>query len=366
MGLVILANKRPYRFFISKASIILSIAISFMCLVFAFILSLEINKIDEIAVPAYANSDGSNIDINILQENLKKKVFFGAFKDIFVVVCSIFGTNLLLSLIIQKKAQNDMYDEFLTEDLLKNKKFLKSMDESKRHFLLQTLEKIEYLKDSQVYSELINSVRNKIIKSDYQYYYVSHKTEIVCYIKPQYIEKSIVKTIEVRSFDKSETIKDFAIAKIALEKINNTPNVEIKELKIDGKTKNVNNCIKYLGSSNTNDSHFVATNYNKCGKYCLSNDITFYNDKSTTIEIVYITRVPLNDKIYTSRLSVPCQEYGFRFRIEDSNTDYKICAQAFGFQEDAETKITNHRNEIIYEMSDWIFSKDGVFVTFDK
>lgn len=371
-----MAKKRPYKFLTSKTSIILSLIIVVISLIFIFFLSLEINNVEEIAVPVSIGideSDGDNFySYQLYQDNLEKKVLLSSLKDVLVVICSILGTNLIVSLIIQKKSQNDMYDEFLTEDLLQNTKFLKSMEKEKRQTLLRSIEKIDYMGCNEIYSELVNNVRNKIINSDYKFYYISNKIDIICNKKSNYIEKEIIKTVEIRSFDKEYTAKDYIITKFALEKINTIKNVEIKKLVINGQTQNVNveneNCdIKFVNMQNDDNVYYDNVNYNEKGQCCLKKEITFYDNETTTIEVTYITRVPVTDKVYTSRLSVPCKRFHFHFRIDDSKTNYKIHAQAFGFQDDAmKNPAGSRKNEVTYEISDWAFPSDGVFVAFYK
>lgn len=118
---------------------------------------------------------------------------------------------------------------------------------------------------------------------------------------------------------------------------------------------------------NKDNVYLANVNYNKKGLCCLKGGIVLYNDKPTKIEITYITRVPLNDKVFTSRLSAPCKNFHFHFRIDDSINNYKIYAQAFGFQDDAmKNPAGSRKNEITYEINDWAFPTDGVFVTFYK
>lgn len=366
-----MTDNRPYKFITNKTSMILSIIIVVLSMIFVLFLNLEINSMEEEVVPALLISDEDR-DTNLysFQDDQNKKIWLSSIKEVLVVLCSILGTNLIVSVIIEKKSQNDLYDEFLTEDLLQNSKFLKSIDKEKRKILLNSLEKIDYIGDNETYSELVNNVREKIISSDYKYYFLSNKTDIDCKITTKYIEKEIIKSVEIRSFEDSYTDENYIITKIASQKIENEPNIEIKKIVINGTTQNINNEIEYIDTTANDDAYNVYydnINYTIRGHYRLRNKITFYNNRTTTIQFNYITRVPLTDKVYSSRLSVPCKNYHFRFKIDNFNTNYKINAQAFGFQDDAmKNPAGSRKNEVTYEINDWLFPYDGVFVTFYK
>lgn len=359
-----LANKRPYKFGFRLDSMGLSIIITILATLLTFLLIFEINEIDEIAIPAYANSDESNINMSALQENSSKKFWLSIFKDICTVAVSILGTNLLLNLIIQKNSQNNLYDEFIIE-LLQNKDFLGSIPEDKRKILFKNIEEMDFLGENKIYTELINNVREKIVKSHYPFYYVSNNIDIICTLKPDCIEKDIIKTIEICSFEKSKKIEQYKISKFTLESLNEEKPVEIKKITINGKSKDINRCVEYTNSENEDNVYFANVNYNTQVLCCLKDEITVYNDKPTKIEINYITRVPLNDKVYIYRLTDPCKKFHFHYRIKDSNKKYKIHAQAFGFQDNAMKNPAGSReNEITYDIGDWAFPTDGVFVAF--
>lgn len=369
-----MTNKRPYRFITNKISIILSIIIVVLSTILILFLNVEIKSIEEESVPTLLINDETK-DTNLYslqnnQDDINKKIWLSSIKEVLVVLCSIFGTNLIVSVIVEKKSQNDLYDEFLTEDLLQNPKFLKSIDKEKRKILLNSLERIDYMGENETYSELVNNVREKIINSDYKYYFISSKIDITCKICSKYIEKEIIKFVEVRSFNESYTDTNFIITKIASQKINNKQNVEIKKLFINNIPQDIENDIEYFDTTSKDDAYDVYydnINYTRRGYYRFKKPITFYNNNTTTIQIVFVTRVPLTDKVYSARLSVPCKEYHFRFKIDDSSTNYKINAQAFGFQEDAmKNPAGSQKNEISYEIKDWLFPSDGVFVTFYK
>lgn len=373
MGYKHMANNRPYKFTTNKTSIILSIIIVVISIFFIFFLNVEIKNIEEEAVPVSLITDENNSNLYFSQnnqDNINKKVWLSSIKEVFVVLCSILGTNLIVSVIIEKKSQNDLYDEFITEDLLQNPKFLKSIDKEKRKTLLNSLEKIDYMGENKPYSELVNNVREKIINSDYKYYFLSSKTDIICKICPKYIEKEIIKIVEIKSFNDSYTDENYIITKIASQKIANKQSIEIKKLVINDFSQDINNDIEYIDTTTKDDAYNIYydnINYTIRGHYRLKKPITFYNNITTTIQINYVTRVPLTDKVYSARLSVPCKEYHFRFKIDDSTANYKINAQAFGFQDDAmKNPAGSRKNEVSYEMNDWIFPSDGVFITFYK
>lgn len=364
-------NKRPYKFTTNTVSMILSVIIVVLSMLFILFLNVEIKSMENEAVPAISTNtnEDNSYSFQNTQYDINKKIWLSSIKEVLVVICSIFGTNLIVSVIIEKKSQNDLYDEFITEDLLQNFKFLKTIDKEKRKTLLNSLEKIDYMGENETYSELVNNVREKIINSDYKYYFVSNNIVITCTIKSNYIEKNIIRTVEIRSFDDSYTDKNYIITKIASKKIEGIQNIEIKELIINDVSKDITKDIEYVDttSEGTYNVYYDNIDYTVRAYYRLKDNITFYNNRSTTIRVTYVTRVPATDIVYSSRLIVPCKKFRFRFKIDDSTINYKINAQAFGFQEDAMKNPTGSlKNEVTYEINDWIFPSDGVFVTFYK
>lgn len=341
---------------------VLSILISIISLLFIIVLSFKINSIEESVIPVSSNTD--NLILHPIKEN--NKVILSTLKDVCVVICSIFGANFLLSLLIQKKSQNDLYDEFITEDLLQNKKFIKSMPEDKRKILLKYIEEIDFLGENKIYSELINNVREKIVNYEYFYYFEKNNTHVVCNILSDCIEKKITKTIEVKSFDEDVTFEEFPLAQSTLEPIDGRDSIKITNLKINDKPQNVDDVVGYKKEDSDNVYH-KNINYKKRVVGFYKDDMIFYRDKITKIEVVYTTYVPLHDRVYTSRLSAPCKKYDFRFRINDSTKQYRLYSQAFGFQEDAtKTPAGCQPNEIAYNINDWTFPADGVFITFGE
>lgn len=277
-----------------------------------------------------------------------------------------FWYKFIVKYIIQSKSQNDIYDEFISEDLLQNRKFLQSIGEEKRKLLLRSIEKIDFLGENEVYSELIDNVRDKIVGCQYQIYFTVHNTDIVCSISQGFIEKEIIRTMEIKSFGNNVTFEGFPIAQSTFEVIDGIKGIEIQRLSINGEEKDLINDLKY-SEKDSNKTYHKNISYNKMAGYYLKDDITFTHDKPTRIEVTYITRVPLSDTVYTSRLSAPCKKYDFRFRINDSNKKYKLYAQAFGFQENAAKNPASSRvNEVTYVMDTWTFPTDGVFISFSE
>ena len=367
--MITLANKRPYKFFSNKISIIFSSIISAISLIAIIFLSFEINSLESIAIPVNASGNVSGDDSDsyvssTTSEDAKKIIILRTIKDVAIVILSILGTNLMLSLIIQIKSQNDIYDEFITEDLLQNRKFLESMSPEKRKIILKNIEKIDYMADNEVYSDLINTVRDKISKSNYEYYFTFQNTNILCNITNEYIEKEIIRTMKIKSFDKPKTISNFILTKSSSEPINGVKGIEITKLVINGE-KQSDKSYEYQEEDN-NNVYLKNSQYNKVLKYVLKNDITFYHNKETNIEITYITRVPINDMAYTSRLSVPCKHYEFHFRINGSKK-YKLYSRAYGFQDDASnTPAGSRQNEVNFKIENWSFPTDGVFISFNE
>ncbi len=87
--------------------------------------------------------------------------------------------------------------------------------------------------------------------------------------------------------------------------------------------------------------------------------------EDTHLVYKYVTRVPLHDKNYTSRLQFPAKKYRFDFAINDSD-EHLIFSQAFGFKDDASnTKPIPAKNTVHYEFENWLFERDGVAISFE-
>ena len=304
-----------------------------------------------------------NADVN----NLNKKTFFQTLGDISLIIFSCTGVSFLAGMLIEKNSKNDLYNDILTEDLLTNETFVNSIDKEKQIILLSTLEKINYFDQNDVFPKMLTSIRNKIHDFDNDYYFTYQAIDVNCSIKSDCIEKNIIRTFKLRSYENTCCISDYMIGKCDSTKFTDgKKNYELLSLKINGETiKICEENVKFVAEK-IDDLYQRNCNFTINSKYILKMPLELRNNADTVIEIRYITRVPKEDKSYSVRVSKACKKFVFEFNIVNQEP-YNIYSQAYGFYDNAtETNAGARENRIKYEFNDWIFPKDGVIVNFSE
>lgn len=290
------------------------------------------------------------------------------FKEVALVLFSAFGFNLIVGIFVKKKDNNDLYKQFISEDLLCDKEFIATLPDSVISKIQNAYDSLNYPVESQAYKDMCISASKKINEKKYEYYYKQMAVNIDCEMQSDCIIKNISKTIEIMPFKKTYKIKNFTIAStISNNVLSDEKTLEIEKVTIDNRTIDVNKDLNFHIKDVVN-KHQKRSNFNKELKYSLKKPIELTSQKSTKVQIDYVTRTSLNDKTYFGHLVTPCKKFDFEFSFKPSQNDkYTLYSKAFGFLENAdETPISNDRYIVKYNFSNWCYLHNGVAIFIDK
>ena len=306
------------------------------------------------------------------EAELNKLILYRTISDCLVVIVSILGTNLLLSVFIERKNKNNMVTEFLVNEMLASESVYSNLSNENQETILKNLELHKNFDNNLVLYEMHNYV-NKKLKSDLKDYYFTECEYVVEVVaKESYFEKVITHTIELKPYKSNKTISNFTLGIINFKNIDGVSNYEIKDVLIDGKS------IKIEYDSNgmfTNRSDIQAktvpnknkldnkNGYNTTVRYYLKQKLHCKNDKPIKIVSNYVTRCPLDDINTTFRASVPSKKFSVNYTIAPEDK-YELHGNAFGFIDASTSFPNNHKPNVIrFGFNNWIFTDDGVSIT---
>lgn len=305
--------------------------------------------------------------LNIYEEQLKitpkyNLVALKTIKDIFVVISSIFGTNLLLSILIDIRSKNQIVTDIIENDVISSPEFYNKMDDEKKIKMLNALEKHLYYKNMNV-QEIFNEIRKKLNNKIKDYYYESCKYIVSCCIYDTYIEKEIIREVTIKSYDKKYQAKEFCIGRFSSKEVDGKKSYELKSLKINDEQTDLDNDIELvpceiLGLEEQNE-------YNISYRIIYKKPIMFYNDNdhNTTLVVKCLTRTTIDDKCSTFRVAKPCKNFALDYTLQQQ-TKHRLTVDAFGFLDDAKKSLNNNsKNNVHITFDNWIFENDGVVVT---
>lgn len=352
----ILNNKK---FKLNKKTLVVDILFAVvLCVVYA-VLYYYVNNLS-VAVSSSETSIG--ID---LQNKIK---MIEAIKDIVLIVLSLFISSLLASL-LEINGKNDFTNDLIVNDVLSSPELLNMMTEENRIKILKNVECSYYFNGNDRLEDMFSEVKNTLIKkSDEQNVFFDNcEVEIRCKIKDNYIEKRIIKTVDIKSYNEKFDLKRYPLVGCTICKdINYTP-LELKTVKVNGRDYS-----EQKGEIKREESQPEVldrkSGYDSQVNYVLEKTIKVSDKKSTKIRIEYLTRVPLNDLIYTFRVKYPCKNFRLSFYLE-SQDEYFLKTIAFGFADDATDKelgFENDKKSVKISFDNWIFPFDGVAVFISK
>lgn len=298
----------------------------------------------------------------------KQYSWFCVTKDAMTVIVSVLGINLLLSLCIEKEAKNSTLQEIFTEEILSSEKFYDLFDSNEKSKIISAVESNYYGGKNPSYLEMRQSINEKLLEyNNTNENYIVKKCEfsIDCSVYEDYIEKSVVKKIKVCP-SKGKKINNFSILKVTSEEIKNKNAVELKYIKVNGDTLSSKDYCMVKDDNRSEADKRLG--YNKSSIIKLNESLKFESPtKEKTIEIKYITRVPISDLSYVCRMKMPCESFSLDFEIINSDC-YKVNAYAFGFIDDGKNSVNqdNKKNKIKITFDDWIFPGDGVAIALQK
>lgn len=287
--------------------------------------------------------------------------------EITLVMFSLAVSSLLSTVLIEKRNSNKIVEEVFVDDFFTSEKFLELLSEEDKKKVILELEKQCGFDGCRQKSEMYLAVKeklNKPVKNNENLFYEKYHIDIKCEIKGDYIEKTIVRSVKIKSLDKRLDLKDYVLLSISSKEISGYIPVEITELKIEDKSIDLKN----IKQRNLKESSPIdeKRGYSEITEFYYEPKINFSNKKAVSVDMEYITRCPVNDLLYTVRMPYPCKNFNFAFNVK--NDDYVVNPSAFGFIDDGNSTPNrkNDRKTISINFNDWIFPLDGVCVHLEK
>lgn len=320
------------------------------------IILLIVSSVAYVLCTYYLNNFGLNASSEYIIDKIAK---LQTLKDILLVIISVCGANLLLSLIIETKSKNSLVTEIMLNDVISSPDFYQKMDDDKKIKMFNALEEHLYFKYN-INHIMFKNMRDKIINMVCDYYYESCSYIVTCSVYDTYIEKEITKKVSLKSYDKKYTIKDFSIGSCSSKKIDGLDPYNLISFEINGEEIDLN---KYMAKKSIKVSNLNKQNeYNVNMEYIYNKPLIIKNNEETILTVKCKTRTAIDDKSSTFRVIKPCKKFSLVYSITQ-NEKYRIGVDAFGFLDDADGSANNtsHSN-INITFNDWIFEYDGVVV----
>lgn len=337
-------NKILKKFVVKQGVIVLSGMLTIICLCVYFYISYELNI--------------ETINANSLQINV---ALLSTIKDVLVVLISILGTNLLIGLLVDVSSKNNLVTHIMENDIISDPYFYTLMEvEQKEKMLNGLIENIYF--DNKDTKKMFYNILDKLKCSIDEYYFDKCEYIVSCNIYDNYIEKTITKKVEIKSFDENIIIKDFGLGSFASRKVAGLNTFELISVEVNGEKmdatsediKLVNRKLSNLDEQNKYDSY---------GGYIYGKNLHINNSIGTKISVSCVTRTSKDDITTTFRVTKPCRNFALIYSIKQ-HEKYRIAVDAFGFLDDADDS-TNNRSDsnINIKFDDWIFENDGVVVS---
>lgn len=313
-------------------------------------------------------NEEDNTDFNkSWSDGLERISIISYAKEMCAIAFSIILSSFATLFIVEKRNKNDIYsiaiEDFL--DTTNCKIDLSDLDNTK--FSVS-----KTLSEYKLPNGMIDEVIKKIGGSSLTHYYESCSITVNCYIRNDYIEKVITKTIYLKSYQdiyefKKETNpfvlvefespdfeplsrkKALSIQEVIIEKeVTSSPLIKTKEIKTSHR--------------DLNDALNKKKNYIKNHKAILKQSLEISNKYQTKLSYTYKTKVPISDKSFVFRLPCACKKFSLSFILNDDSDIYRLFGEAYGFCEDGQIANDDNRKQINFEFEDWAFDKDGVAI----
>lgn len=336
-------NKNTSKYSINKKLLILIIALSILFLIL-YIGSVVLMSIDDFKAQT-----------TILY-------VLTIIRDVSIIFFTIFGGTVISILVFEKKSKNAEYIDNMVEDVILCKGFVETLSNKNKKILAMKATGI----DNTFQMKMINDIKDKLFEKNPKFYFSESEVEVCCEIKDAYIEKTIIKTVKLKSYAPICRINEFLLLQNTCKKIDGKPNLEIDYVYVDDKLLSKKE-IKIEETPVDKKEHVLINNGYETHFKCLYNKSIHLNNKQDTkISIKYITRVNKDDHQYTCRVSEHCKKFKLSFQINSADK-YDIFGNGFGFMESADQSPNIKGTNIFYiSFSDWIFKKDGVSIYFTK
>ena len=287
-------------------------------------------------------------------------------KDVFLVIFTISGTNLLVSAIIEVNSQNKLISDFFTTDIVTSPVFYKNIDSEERKKMLGTLELLDNCREKKQLYEMYNSIKAKMYNHiDDEYYFEKSDFNVRAIEEQEYIRKNTTKTVYVKSYKPTCSVKGFNLANIVCDNIpdcldNSKLKVTIGDKGYDFKSleiKPLDSRLSRLQEKN-GYSKIIEINFKK--------PVVLNSKTPVKISLYYELLSYKTDLVSTYRTKHPCKAFSVMFSIKPADK-YKLKGHAFGFHERAgDSTNPEDDNVITMGFDDWIFTDDGICITMIK
>lgn len=336
------------KFIIKRSTFVLLIILTVLCFLFCIVCSYYLNAQTNI------EAESSNAILGINDTSLK------TIKDILIILTTILGTNLFMSLLIDVRSKNQIVTDIIENDVISSPEFYEKMSEENKFKMCNALEENLYYKYGKE-QQIFNEIRQKLKKNIDSYYYESCEYVVTCNIYDTYIEKQITRKVSIKSFDSKYTIKDFPISNYSTKSIDGVEAFKLESFKINDEKINLKN---YVGTTHYNEVANLdeQNEYDISSRYIYQKPLDIYSDKETIITVKCVSRTSIDDKGATFRVAKPCKHFSLIYTLQQSDK-YRLAVHAFGFLDDAKDSANNNsKSNINITFNNWIFENDGVVV----
>ena len=331
--------KRTKRYKINKGSVLILVLLSIVCLICYSLLSWHI---------VY--------DKQITNETIAK---YETAKSVLVIVISTIGVNLLSGLLIEVRTKNNYLQEIMTDDVVGSPAFYDNMSDEVREKMYEALEASMFSKNK-MSSQIYRHVREKLNEEDDTYYYTKCSYSVTCTVYDNYIEKAVTRTTHIRSYEDRITLEDYNVIGYSSKKINGMDSFQKDSLCINGKKIPDSDCEERPRKEEKN--LYVQNEYNYSIDYVYKKKLEITSEKDTIIDMKYVTRTSIDDKMSTFRVARPCKEFKLYYTV-NQHDKFRLVGSAYGFLDNADDSNNNSStSNLTIEFSDWIFKHDGATV----
>ena len=298
----------------SKGTIVFSVVLTVLSFVCAFLCSCYLNSETVLASQGQGTVTKTYYLIKILN-------------DVLVVFFSVFGTNLILTLCVEKKSRNKAFDEFFMDEIISSQSFYEHLQKQDKEKMLNALEMERYY-NNEIKRDICNRTREKIISNSKSYYFADCSYNVTVKDKGNYFEKTVIYSVTIEPYEQKEELNNFVLAQVTNKKIYGLDIVEINSIEYNGDditekcvTDNIPIDIKFGEKKDFDNTTQVA--FEEC--------FTITKDNPAKFIVNLTTRCPKEDITSSFRASVPCKQFSVNYKIESDikeNSNTKLIVES--------------------------------------
>ncbi len=291
-------------------------------------------------------------------------IILNVVKDFLLVVISIIGTTLLTSLLIEINQKNTTYTELIANDIFASPEFYSNLTDENKRKMIKSLEQ-NYYDRFPVKQILYDLFREKLNNFPHEYYYEECNYNVSYYFTGDSSEKTIVRTMKVRSYMENAVINNFYVCRYSLNSEKETNNNSNSKIPFQIISISINGVVQPTDKIVVENQATSNQLLDKCGysSTCivrLKDDIILSSESDTIIRIEYKSVVTAMDDPMSFRVPVPCKKYILNCTAP---IEYKVVAHAFGFFDSASNSSNSlYDNTISVIFDNWLMPDNGVAI----